>query len=114
MTAIGPAASQRNERQRIFFFQSKHLAAYNQMVDREMMVKTLLAFPLAALLLSAFPYGVQGAESVAVAGARPARPPSPAQLAARERMRDCAATARGQQLAGDPRKAFMKTCLAKR
>lgn len=46
--------------------------------------------------------------------AAPARTPSAAQLAQRERMRTCNATARTQSLHGDPRRAFMRTCLSNR
>jgi len=43
----------------------------------------------------------------------PHREPSAAQKAQQERMRDCNAQAKAQSLHGDPRKAFMKECLAK-
>lgn len=49
-----------------------------------------------------------------VATTKQVREPSPAQLAQRERMRSCAATARTQGVSGAPRKEFMRTCLAKR
>ena len=42
------------------------------------------------------------------------REPSPAQLAQQAKMRRCAGEARSQQLQGDPRKAFMRTCLSGR
>ena len=42
------------------------------------------------------------------------REASPAQLAQQAKMRRCAGEARSQQLHGDPRKAFMKTCLSGR
>jgi hypothetical protein len=48
------------------------------------------------------------------AAAAERREPSPAQLAQQAKMRRCAGEARGQQLHGDPRKAFMKTCLSGR
>lgn len=48
------------------------------------------------------------------AGAAEHREPSPAQLAQRARMRDCAAQARTQQLHNAPRRDFMKTCLSTR
>src|SRR4051794_29392763 len=47
----------------------------------------------------------------AQAADRPAREPTARQLAARERMRTCNAEARTDNLHGDPRKAFMRTCL---
>ncbi|MCI0756754.1 PsiF family protein [Teichococcus vastitatis] len=78
-------------------------------------MKSLL--PATLCLFLAVPALAPAAESAgtqAAAATRPVRTPSPAQLAARERMRDCAATARSQKLSGDPRKAFMKTCLVKR
>ncbi|MBL6457727.1 hypothetical protein JMJ55_20530 [Belnapia sp. T6] len=42
------------------------------------------------------------------------REPSPAQRAQQEKMRNCATQARGQQLHGQPRRDFMKTCLSGR
>ena len=51
---------------------------------------------------------------VALPAAAERREPSPAQLAQQAKMRRCAGEARGQQLHGDPRKAFMKTCLSGR
>lgn len=50
----------------------------------------------------------------AAASAAERREPSPAQLAQQAKMRRCAGEARGQQLHGEPRKAFMKTCLSGR
>lgn len=45
---------------------------------------------------------------------KPRREPTPAQQAQQERMRQCSTTARERSLQGDPRKAFMKECLARR
>jgi hypothetical protein len=64
-----------------------------------------LALAPALVLLLAVP---------AAAADRPAREPTAAQLAARERMRNCNADARNQSLRGDPRKAFMRECLSRR
>ena len=44
---------------------------------------------------------------------KPKREPSPAQQAQHEKMRQCSATAKEKGLHADPRKAFMKDCLAK-
>ena len=41
----------------------------------------------------------------------PARAPSSAQLAQRQRMRDCNTEARSRNLSGAPRAAFMRPCL---
>lgn len=41
----------------------------------------------------------------------PARVPSSAQLAQRQRMRDCSTEARSRNLTGPPRAAFMRPCL---
>lgn len=65
-----------------------------------------LALSLALLSLAALP--------AAAAGTKPHRDPSPAQQAQHEKMRQCSASAKEQGLHGDPRKAFMKGCLAKR
>ncbi|MCO6416803.1 PsiF family protein [Siccirubricoccus sp. KC 17139] len=54
------------------------------------------------------------APSRAAAESRPAREPTAAQLAARERMRACNAEARQQSLRGDPRRDFMRQCLSQR
>lgn len=43
---------------------------------------------------------------------KPKREFSEKQLAQQQRMRDCSAEAKSQTLAGDERKAFMKTCLS--
>jgi psiF repeat len=64
-----------------------------------------LALTLALLSCAALP---------AAAETRPQREPSPAQLAQQERMRQCSATAKQRSLQGDPRKAFIKECLARR
>ena len=42
------------------------------------------------------------------------RTPSPAQQAQQEKMRTCSTMARGQGLQAEPRKAFMKDCLARK
>ena len=42
------------------------------------------------------------------------REPSPAQRAQQAKMRSCATQASGQQLHGQPRRDFMKTCLSGR
>ena len=47
------------------------------------------------------------------AEARPKRAPTPAQQAQQQKMRQCSATAKEKGLHADPRKAFMKDCLAK-
>lgn len=44
--------------------------------------------------------------------AKPKREFSEKQLAQQQRMRDCSADAKARSLAGDDRKAFMKTCLS--
>jgi hypothetical protein len=44
---------------------------------------------------------------------KPKREPTPAQQAQQEKMRQCSATAKEKGLHADPRKAFMKDCLAK-
>ncbi|MFC7474116.1 PsiF family protein [Dankookia sp. GCM10030260] len=44
---------------------------------------------------------------------KPKREPTPAQQAQHEKMRQCNATAKARGLHADPRKAFMKECLAK-
>jgi hypothetical protein len=62
-----------------------------------------LALSLALLSLAVLP-----------AAAETRRQPSPAQQAQQERMRQCSATAKQQGLRADPRKAFMKECLARR
>ena len=49
----------------------------------------------------------------AAAADKPHREPSPAQQAQYEKMRQCNASAKEKALRGDPRKAFMKECLAK-
>lgn len=64
-----------------------------------------LALSLALLSLAALP--------AAAADARPKKEPSAAQLAQYEKMRRCNATAKEKALKGDPRRAFMKECLAK-
>lgn len=48
------------------------------------------------------------------AAAAERREPSPAQRAQQEKMRNCATQASGQQLHGQPRRDFMKTCLSGR
>ena len=68
-----------------------------------------LALPqiLAVILLA-------GAASPALAAeTKPKREPTPAQQAQHEKMRQCSATAKEKGLHADPRKAFMKDCLAK-
>ncbi|MDO9707217.1 PsiF family protein [Paracraurococcus lichenis] len=65
-----------------------------------------LALTLALLSCAALP--AMAAES------KPRKAPSHAQQAQHERMRQCSATAKERSLHGDPRKAFMKECLAKR
>jgi hypothetical protein len=42
------------------------------------------------------------------------REPSPAQRAQQAKMRNCSTQAAGQQLHGQPRRDFMKTCLSGR
>ncbi len=42
------------------------------------------------------------------------REPSPAQRAQQAKMRSCSTQAAGQQLRGQPRRDFMKTCLSGR
>jgi hypothetical protein len=64
-----------------------------------------IALTLALLACAALP--------ALAAETRPKREPSPAQQAQQERMRACSGTAKGKGLHGDPRKAFMKDCLAK-
>lgn len=48
-----------------------------------------------------------------LAETRPKREASPAQQAQQQKMRQCSATAKERGLHADPRKAFMKECLAK-
>jgi hypothetical protein len=69
------------------------------------MIRLALAGALSLVLLTPEP---------AAAVDRPAREPTAAQLAARERMRNCNAEARTNSLRGDPRKTFMRECLARR
>jgi hypothetical protein len=69
------------------------------------MIRLAIASALSLFLLAP--------EPVAAAD-RPAREPTAAQLAARERMRNCNAEARSRSLRGDPRKTFMRECLARR
>jgi hypothetical protein len=64
-----------------------------------------LALPLILLACTALP--AMAAET------KPKRAPTPAQQAQHERMRQCNATAKEKGLHADPRKAFMKDCLAK-
>ncbi len=45
---------------------------------------------------------------------KPKREPTPAQQAQHEKMRACSAAAKDKGLHADPRKAFMKDCLAKK
>ncbi|MFC3125126.1 PsiF family protein [Pseudoroseomonas globiformis] len=59
--------------------------------------------------MPAAPFAAGAAHAVEPKAARPA---TPAQLAQRERMKGCAAQARGQSLSGQPRKVFMKGCLS--
>jgi hypothetical protein len=67
-------------------------------------------YPLAAALLcSASLLGT----AFAADAERQKREPTPAQLAQRERMKNCSAEAKAQALKGDPRKAFMRACLAR-
>lgn len=69
-----------------------------------LLIPAMLALPLAlapALLLSA------SAET------RPARPPSEAQAAQQQRMRQCNTDARTNNLSGDARREFMRRCLAR-
>ena len=54
-----------------------------------------------------------GALPAAASETKPKREPSPAQQAQHEKMRQCSATAKEKGLHADPRKAFMKDCLAK-
>jgi hypothetical protein len=63
-----------------------------------------LVSPLLALLL---------ASPGLAAETKPKREPTPAQQAQQQRMRQCSATAKERGLHADPRKAFMKDCLAK-
>jgi hypothetical protein len=49
-----------------------------------------------------------------LAEAAPQREPSPAQRAQQAKMRNCSTQATGQQLRGQPRRDFMKTCLSGR
>lgn len=65
---------------------------------------------LSALFLAA---GLLAGHSAwAEEAAKPKREFSEKQLAQQQRMRDCAADAKSKALAGDERKAFMKTCLS--
>ena len=64
-----------------------------------------LVVPLLLLLVAAAP-------SLA-AEPKPKREPTPAQQAQHEKMRQCNASAKEKGLHADPRKAFMKDCLAK-
>jgi hypothetical protein len=64
-----------------------------------------LAFPLVLLAFAAVP--------ALATETKPKREPSPAQQAQYEKMRQCNATAKEKGLHADPRKAFMKDCLAK-
>jgi hypothetical protein len=65
-----------------------------------------LVFPL--LLL------VAGIGPGLAAETKPKREPTPAQQAQHEKMRQCSTTAKEKGLHAEPRKAFMKDCLAKR
>ncbi|TDH64372.1 hypothetical protein E2C06_00025 [Dankookia rubra] len=65
-----------------------------------------LVFPLLLLVAAAAP-------SLA-AEPKPKREPTPAQQAQQDKMRQCSATAKEKGLHADPRRAFMKDCLAKR
>jgi hypothetical protein len=49
-----------------------------------------------------------------LAGTAAAREASPAQRAQQAKMRSCATQATGQQLRGQPRRDFMKSCLSGR
>jgi hypothetical protein len=49
-----------------------------------------------------------------LANAATGREPSPAQRAQQAKMRSCATQASSQQLHGQPRRDFMKTCLSGR
>jgi hypothetical protein len=62
---------------------------------------------LSLALLSALGLPAVAAES------KPRKEPSPAQQAQHEKMRQCSTSAKEKGLHGDPRKAFMKECLAK-
>ena len=64
-----------------------------------------LALPLVLLAFAAVP--------ALATETKPKREPSPAQQAQHDKMRQCSATAKQQGLHADPRKAFMKDCLAK-
>lgn len=65
---------------------------------------------LSALLLAV---GLLAGHSVwAQEEVKPKREFSEKQLAQQQRMRDCSAEAKSKTLAGDARKAFMKTCLS--
>ena len=69
------------------------------------MYRLATAGALGLLLLTSLP---------AAAADPPTRQPTARQLAARERMRTCNAEARTNNLHGEPRKAFMRECLARR
>ncbi|MES2885814.1 MAG: PsiF family protein [Pseudomonadota bacterium] len=69
-----------------------------------MSIKTYIAAAVTAFALFAAP---------AYAQDEPAKKaPSEKQLAQRAKMKNCNAEAKSQSLAGDARKAFMKTCLS--
>ena len=83
---------------------------------RRVMIAIVALLPGLAAAQPASPPPAAGASAsrpvraTATAGA-PARAPSSAQLAQRQRMRDCNTEARSRNLTGPPRAAFMRPCL---
>jgi len=60
------------------------------------------------IVLAALMFSVTGA----IAAEQPKKAPSPAQLAQREKMKNCSAEAKKNALKGDERKKFMSGCLS--
>ena len=83
---------------------------------RRVMIAIVALLPGLAAAQPASPPPAAGAlasrlvRAAPTAGA-PARAPSSAQLAQRQRMRDCSTEARSRNLTGAPRAAFMRPCL---
>ena len=85
---------------------------------RRLMIAIVALLPGLAVAQPASPPPAAGASAsrpvratpTPTAGA-PARAPSSAQLAQRQRMRDCNTEARSRNLTGAPRAAFMRPCL---
>ncbi|MBC7434000.1 MAG: hypothetical protein H7345_18240 [Rubritepida sp.] len=67
--------------------------------------------PPAAGASASRPVRAAAAPTATATTSAPARAPSSAQLAQRQRMRDCSTEARSRNLGGAPRPAFMRPCL---